>query len=62
MSSVTVRCQFCERLFIMERPLFVGERDRATCQGCTAEARRNTDAMRPPKTSNDIARKLGLSR
>ena len=42
---VTVRCQWCERLFLMVRPLFLGERERATCPACRDEARRNMQEM-----------------
>lgn len=45
MSDVTVKCQFCNRLFRMERPLFKGERDQATCPQCDAEAKQNTTQM-----------------
>jgi hypothetical protein len=42
MHGVTARCPFCERLFIMPRPLFVVERERTACPACHAEAERNT--------------------
>jgi hypothetical protein len=46
MSNVTVKCPFCERLFIMTRPLFLGERERTACPQCAAEAASNTRKMR----------------
>ena len=45
MSQVTVRCQYCERLFLMERPLFIDEQKRATCPAYRREARENTEKM-----------------
>ena len=44
-SRVTVCCQFCGKLFLMVRPLFINERDRATCPACRAEAEKNTNEM-----------------
>lgn len=46
MSEVTVKCPFCERLFLMPRPLFIGERERTACPACRAEAKRNTEEMK----------------
>ena len=46
MSEVTVRCEFCERLFLMQRPLFFSEREHAACPACRAEAKRNLEKMR----------------
>lgn len=43
--KVTVKCPFCERLFLMLRPLFIDERERTACPACRAEAARNTDEM-----------------
>jgi endogenous inhibitor of DNA gyrase (YacG/DUF329 family) len=45
-SRVTVRCPFCDRLFLMARPLFVDERNRTACPACRAEAVSNTEKMR----------------
>jgi endogenous inhibitor of DNA gyrase (YacG/DUF329 family) len=44
-SRVTVRCPFCDRLFLMPRPLFNSERDTTACPACRAEASRNTEEM-----------------
>ena len=44
--QVTVRCPFCDRLFLMTRPLFTSERERTACPACRSEARRNTEKMR----------------
>ena len=46
MDRVTVKCPFCECLFLMLRPLFLGERERTACPACRAEAERNTEKMR----------------
>lgn len=43
---VTVKCPFCERLFLMPRPLFLGERERTACPSCRAQAAQNTEDMR----------------
>ena len=43
--SVVVKCPFCERLFLMMRPLFLGERDRTACPACRAEATSNMKQM-----------------
>lgn len=43
--TITMRCQFCERLFNGLRPLFTSEQARATCPGCRAEAEENTKQM-----------------
>ena len=45
MSKVTAKCPFCEQLFLMERPLFKGEREQTACPACANEARRNTERM-----------------
>lgn len=42
---VTVRCPFCERLFLMTRPLFTTEREQTACSSCRAEAKRNMEEM-----------------
>lgn len=42
---VTVRCPFCEKLFLMPRPLFKSERDTTACPACRAEAKANTQKM-----------------
>jgi hypothetical protein len=42
---VTVRCPFCEKLFLMPRPLFKGERELTACPSCRAEAIANTEQM-----------------
>lgn len=52
-SRVTVRCPFCERLFLMPRPLFTSERENTACPACRAEAEKNTADMR--KRNFDIA-------
>jgi uncharacterized paraquat-inducible protein A len=44
---VTVRCPFCEKLFLMPRPLFKGERELTACPKCHAEATENMKAMLP---------------
>ena len=44
-SLITAKCPFCERLFLMPRPLFVGERELTACPACQAEAERNTETM-----------------
>lgn len=43
---VTVRCPFCDRLFLMPRPLFRSERETTACPECRAEAKRNTEEMK----------------
>lgn len=50
-SKVAVRCQFCERLFLMPRPVFTSEQQRATCPQCWKEAKLNTDGKRPSPTN-----------
>jgi hypothetical protein len=44
MKDVTVKCPFCERLFLMPRPMFFTERERTACPDCRAEALRNMNA------------------
>lgn len=60
MDQVTVRCQFCNDLFVMTRPLFVGERDRVTCPSCRAEAERDTKRKRRAIGDDPIALCRGL--
>ena len=53
MSEVVVKCPFCERLFLMLRPLFLGERERTACPSCRAEAKRNTENMELERNPHD---------
>lgn len=58
-SKVTVKCPFCERLFLMTRPLFVAERERTACPACRRAAEENTKAMFAGPTSDAASKQKG---
>lgn len=41
--EITIRCQFCKRLFLMRRGIWI--QTTTACPACFEEARRNTEEM-----------------